>query len=222
MTRSVLTRSARVLALVAALAAVGGIVAAQQRKEPLPFYRSAALTPEWLTSRQANAPSLHRIAPFAFVDQRGRAVTNSTVRSKVYVASFFFTTCKGLCPNLYLNLERVQTSFAADSGVMIVSHSVTPEIDTPKTLAQYAAEHHIVGDQWRLVTGDRRALRTLAQTSYFVALGDTTGNANGSMLHTETFVLIDEQQRIRGVYDGSLGFDTERLIEDIRVLRGMR
>lgn len=217
-----MTRTVRLLISATMLTAVVGIVAAHQRTEPLPFYRSAALTPEWLTARQANGPSTHRIAHFAFVDQRGRAVTQSTVRGKVYVASFFFTTCTGLCPNLYLNLARVHQTFANDSGVMIVSHSVTPEIDTPETLARYAAEHHISHDRWRLVTGDRRALRSLAQSSYFVALGDTTGNANGSMLHTETFVLVDEQQRIRGVYDGSLAFDTERLIEDIRVLRATR
>jgi protein SCO1/2 len=189
-------------------------------REALPFYRTAVATPEWLDASAVQDPSLHRVAPFGLTDQNGRAVTERDVAGKVYVASFFFTTCRGLCPNLYTNLAAVLRAFPADSGIRVLSHTVTPEIDNVAALAQYAASHHIDDTRWRLLTGAPAEIRRLALGSYFVQLGDTTGNANGTMLHTETIVLVDSAGHIRGMYDGSLAFDTQRLIDDIHTLRG--
>lgn len=204
------------------VAAVGGSFAARSEPRGLPFYRSAALTPEWLSSAEATSESLHRIGEFHFVDQHGESVTNAEVKARIYVASFFFTTCKGICPNLYTNLSRVVAAFPGDSGVMILSHSVTPENDSVSTLATYAREHRIEGKQWRLLTGEHEAIRQIARRSYFVELGDTTGFVAGTMFHTETIVLVDTAGHIRGMYDGSLAFDTARLIDDIAVLKKER
>ncbi len=206
-------------ALFAGRAMLGDHTAARTAARPaeVPFYRAAGSGPEWLASDVAR--TAHRVAPFALTDQRGHRVTEVDVAGKVYVASFFFTTCKGLCPNLYTNLSTVARTFADDAGVMILSHTVTPEIDDVRTLAAYAATHRITDERWHLLTGPPRAIRELALRSYFVQLGDTTGNAGGTMVHTETIVLVDGEGHLRGMYDGSLAFDTQRLIDDIRVLR---
>ncbi len=189
------------------------------KREALPFYRTAAGTPEWLDRREAAADGMHRIASFALTDHDGHTVTKRDVAGKVYVASFFFTTCRGLCPNLYTNLATVLRAFPDDDNIRVLSHTVTPEIDNVATLANYAATHHIRDARWRLLTGAPTQIRRLALGSYFVQLGDTTGNSTGTMLHTETVVLVDGEGRIRGMYDGSLAFDTQRLIDDIRTLR---
>lgn len=199
--------------------AAATLVAFRARPSALPFYRTAALTPEWLSAREADRQGMHRVGAFALTDQRGRTLTEADVRGRVYVASFFFTTCRGLCPNLYTNLATVARAFTSDTAVHILSHTVTPEIDDVATLAAYAARHRIDGDRWHLLTGTPAALRRLAHDDYFVQLSDTAGTSSGTMLHTETLVLVDGAGRLRGVYDGSLAFDTQRLIDDIRTLR---
>jgi protein SCO1/2 len=207
------------------LGALGALVAGRlafpsadaARPHEIPFYRSAASGPAWLSTH--DAAGLPRVAAFALTDQTGATITNADVAGAVYVASFFFTTCKGLCPNLYTNLSTVARAFPGDPGVRILSHTVTPEIDDVATLAAYATSHRITDPRWHLLTGAPRTIRDLAERSYFVQLGDTTGNALGTMIHTETIVLVDGAGHIRGMYDGSLAFDTQRLIDDIRVLR---
>lgn len=116
----------------------------------------------------------------------------------------------------------MQSAFADDGGVLILSHSVTPEMDSVPMLRRWAAAHGARSGRWHLLTGDRAQLRRLAERSYFVELSDTTGNTRGTLVHTEALVLVDEHGHLRGIYDGSLSYDVSQLIADIRTLRGMR
>ena len=190
------------------------------RGEALPFYTSRDLTPRWISPRSAEYGRIHRVARFSLTDQDGHAVTERDVDGKVYVASFFFTRCHQLCPILGSGLRRVQAAFAGDSSVAILSHSVTPEIDSVAALKRWAAMRGVRSGRWHLLTGDRAQIRRLAERSYFVELSDSTGNTQGTLVHTETLVLVDRHRRIRGVYDGSLAYDVAQLIADIRTLRG--
>jgi len=208
------------IGLVASAMGAGAAYGLQPRREPLPFYTSPDLAPRWMSERRAEA--IHRVAPFRLTDQDGRTVTERDVAGKVYVASFFFTRCQQLCPILGTGLRRVQSAFAADGGVLILSHSVTPEMDGVPALRRWAAAHGARGGRWHLLTGDRAQLRRLAERSYFVELSDTTGNTQGTLVHTETLVLVDEHGHLRGVYDGSLPYDVTQLIADLHTLRGMR
>jgi len=217
-----MTRAHSLGALALVVCAAGGALAGGREPVGLPYYRSAALTPEWLSPTPAADAQLHRIGAFRLTDQHGDTVTNADARGRISVASFFFTTCRGICPNLYKNLSKVVAAFPGERSVLILSHSVTPESDSVATLAAYAREHGIVGRQWRLLTGGHEAVRTLARQSYFVELGDTTGSARGTMFHSETVVLVDRAGHIRGLYDGSLAFDTARLIDDIAALKKER
>ena len=210
---------------VAALCGVGllvasgvGAVRATSTVRPLPYYEDATLTPVWPADAATRA-ALHRVGDFHLTDARGRAITRGDVEGRIYVASFFYTQCRTLCPDLRVQLARVHEAFAGDSAELILSHSVMPEMDDANRLAHYALRNGIDGRRWMLLSGDRAELTRLARDAYFVELADTTGNTSGRLRHTETLVLVDEAGHIRGVYDGSLAYDVSQLIADIRQLR---
>ena len=185
----------------------------------LPYYSDASLTPHWPVSESERAKS-HRVGNFRLTDGMGRPVTRRSVEGRIYVASFFYSECRTLCPDLRAQLARVRDAFSGDSSVLILSHSVMPERDDPARLAHYAVRNGIDGNHWKLLTGAREELERLARDAYFVELADTTGNTRGALRHTETLVLVDKEGYIRGVYDGSLAYDVTQLIADIRELNG--
>ena len=218
-------KRARAIALSAAgFAAVVGLATPQivRRNAPLvrglPYYADRTLTPYWLANKGA-ANAVHRVGDFHLVASDGRAVSGADVAGHVYVASFFYSECRTLCPDLKVQLTRVHDTFAGDTSVMILSHSVMPERDDPARLAHYAVRNDIDGRQWKLLTGSRAELIRLARDAYFVELADTTGNTRGRLQHTETLVLVDSRGHMRGVYDGSLAYDVTQLIADIRQLK---
>jgi protein SCO1/2 len=187
----------------------------------LPYYADVTLTPTWPTTRAAR-DATPRVGEFRLVDANGHAVTRRDVAGRVYVASFFYTECRSLCPDLKAQLARVHEAFAGDTGVLILSHSVLPERDVPTRLAHYAHRNGVDGRRWRLLTGTAAEMTRLARDAYFVELADTTGNTQGRLRHTETLVLVDPEGHVRGVYDGSLAFEVSQLIGDIRRLRAER
>jgi protein SCO1/2 len=220
--------SRRAIARVVALLAVAalGLVAARPWHDiralhsSLPYYDDATLTPRWRDARDAaDAATTHHVGDFHLVDAHGKSVSRADVAGRVYVAAFFYSECRTLCPNVRDQLARVHEAFAGDTLVRILSHSVSPERDDPARLDRYAAHNHVDGVQWRLLTGSRAELERLARDAYFVELSDTTGNTSGRLRHTETLLLVDGEGRIRGAYDGSLAYDVDQLIADIRVLR---
>ncbi|MEM1094106.1 MAG: SCO family protein [Bacteroidota bacterium] len=181
---------------------------------PLPYYRSAELTPEWLTEPEAQAPDLHRIADFALTNQAGETISQADVSGKIYVANFFFAQCATICPSLRSNMAAVQTAFADDDDVLILSHSVMPEADTVPVLAAYAQVNDVQLGKWHLLRGEQEAVATLADASYFSAFG-----LNTTFYHSENFVLVDPNGHIRGVYNGSLPLEVKQLINDIATLK---
>ena len=101
---------------------------------------------------------------------------------------------------------------------MLLSHSVTPEIDSVAQLKKYALENGIIDSKWNLVTGDKKQIYELARKSYFAVLNDGDGGPY-DMIHTENFILIDKEKRIRGTYDGTNKEEIEKLLEDLKILR---
>ena len=216
--------NARRIALAAGAVAVTLVVALRVRaahaassERALPYYSDVSLTPRWPVTAGDRA-TMHRVGNFNLVDASRRPVTRRDVRGRIYVASFFYTECRTLCPDLRAQLARVRDAFAGDSAVRILSHSVMPERDDPARLAHYAVRNGVDGTQWKLLTGAHAELARLARDAYFVELADTTGNTRGRLRHTETLVLVDGDGHIRGVYDGSLAYDVTQLIADIRML----
>lgn len=184
----------------------------------LPFYNTADFTPVWINSHSPAYDSLHTIAAFCFTNQYGETITEKNYLGKIYVADFFFTSCPGICKQLTTHLGLVQKAFLNDSSVMLLSYSVTPDVDSVAVLQKYAAAYGVQRGKWNLVTGNRNQLYTLARRSYFADedLGEKKSAAD--FLHTENLLLIDSHRRIRGVYKGTSLKDIADLITDITLL----
>ena len=181
----------------------------------LPFYDSADFTPTW---QAGDAQTVHRIRPFRLVDQRGAPFTEADLDGRIAVVDFFFTTCPAICPLMATSMGDVQKAFLNDDRVVLLSHSVTPETDTPEVLAKYAEAHGVRVDKWKLLTGSKSEIYDLGRRYYFVDedLGATRNDDD--FLHTENFILIDGQRRIRGIYNGLDPDSIRSLIADITVL----
>ena len=196
---------------------------------------------------QSNLPVINNnVQPFSFTDQNGEKITEKDVEGKVYVAEFFFTTCKGICPKMNANMRRVFDEFKNDSNFMIISHTCMPETDSAPVLKKYEAkmlngnlkkyedgsykiEYDSTMDKpaatnsnWYFVTGDKKELYDMARHSYLIdnnKTADTLSNIADQFIHTQLFALVDKQTRLRGmVYDGLKGDEIEKLIKDIKGL----
>jgi protein SCO1 len=185
-------------------------------KETLPYYHTADFTPIW--NIDTLNESVHAIDSFSFTDQDGITVSNETFDGKIYVANFFFTVCPNICPVMTHNLKTVADGFSNQQDVKFLSHSVMPWIDSVQQLHKFAEEYNISAEQWHLVTGPVEKINSLARNSYFAE--DMAGLSADStaFLHTEHCLLIDRQRRIRGVYNGTLKLEMDRLTADIKTL----
>jgi protein SCO1/2 len=189
------------------------------KNETLPYYTSADFTPHWIGASANELKSIPRIAPFVLFNQNGERITEQTFAGKIYVADFIFTSCGGICPAMTSNMRQVQEAFKDDSEVLLLSHSVTPELDSIAVLKSYAERNEVISGKWHIVTGERKMIYDLARYSYFADEDLGRPRDDNDFLHTESFFLIDRQRRIRGVYNGVLPAEIARLIEDISILK---
>jgi len=189
------------------------------RVAALPYYEDATFSPQWLSSTAADLSNFHRIPDFEFLDQEGDTISQATINDKIYVADFFFTTCPGICPKMTNNMKLIQEAFQADDSVLLLSHSVTPEIDSVATLKKYAEAKGVDASKWHLVTGARKDIYTLGRSFYFVEEDLGLRKGEDEFLHTENFVLIDKDKHIRGIYNGLNKTAVNQLIADIKTLQ---
>ncbi len=180
----------------------------------LPIYTPAQLNPQLVDSTLQRSNEEHHLLDFRLTDQDGRTVTLADTKGKVVLADFFFTTCGSICPKMSTQLERVQAAYTDDDRVLLLSHSVTPEIDSVPALKAYADLHGADPKRWRLLTGDRKQIYALARKSWF-AVKDTGDGGPNDFVHTENFILADQQGRLRGFYDGTSTADVDRAIADM-------
>jgi protein SCO1/2 len=160
----------------------------------------------------------HHIAPFEFVNQDSATVTNRTFKDKIYVADFFFTTCRTICPVMKTQMLRVYEAFKDDDEVLILSHTIDPEYDTVALLRDYARRLGVESRKWHFVTGVKDSIYRIAQTSYFATALEDKSEPDG-FIHSGAFLLIDKEGRIRGKYDGTVESDVNQLISDIKRLK---
>jgi protein SCO1/2 len=191
---------------------------ALQPKKVLPVYQPADFNPELVAPELAHVKKYHTIADFSLINQNGDTITQEDYRDKIYVADFFFTTCPTICPIMTDNMGYLQERLLDDPDVLLLSHSVTPVIDSVPRLKQYALEKGVVDAKWNLVTGDKKQIYELARKSYLAVKTDGDGGPF-DMIHTENFILVDKQRRIRGTYDGTQKEDMERLLQDLEILK---
>jgi len=191
---------------------------ALQPKNVLPIYQPADFNSELVDSTLVHVKKYHTIANFSLTNQNGETITQDFYRNKIYVADFFFTTCPTICPIMTENMVYLQSQIANDNDVLLLSHSVTPDIDSVAQLKKYSLEKGVIDKKWNLVTGEKKQIYELARKSYLAVKDDGDGGPF-DMIHTENFILIDKERRIRGTYDGTKKEEMEKLLQDLEVLK---
>jgi protein SCO1/2 len=187
-------------------------------KKLLPVYSPAMVNSELVPEEIQHIRKYHTIADFSLTNQNGDIITQEDYKDKIYIADFFFTTCPTICPIMTKNMADIQQEIITDDDVLLLSHSVTPEIDSVAQLKKYAIEKGVDDTKWNLLTGDKKQIYDLARKSYLAVKTDGDGGPF-DMIHTENFILVDKQKRIRGFYDGTNKEDMEQLLTDLKILR---
>ncbi|PNQ75435.1 SCO family protein [Hanstruepera neustonica] len=187
-------------------------------EKPLPVYQPAMVNSELVDTSLIDVRKYHKIADFSLINQNGETITQDDYKDKIYVADFFFTTCQTICPIMTDHMYYIQKELKNDADVMLLSHSVTPEIDSVAQLKKYALRKGVDDSKWNLVTGDKKQIYDLARKSY-LAVKDYEFGGQYDMIHTENFMLIDKKRQIRGFYDGTNPNEITRLIADIKKLK---
>ncbi|MDA8595811.1 SCO family protein [Flavobacteriaceae bacterium] len=187
-------------------------------KTKLPVFNPVDVNPKLVDQSMKFMRRNHKVSDFSLMNQNGQVITQANYQGKIYVADFFFTRCTTICPIMSTNMKMVQDAFLEDDTVMMISHSVTPVMDSVPVLRAYADQKGVVDSKWNLVTGSKPAIYDLARKSYFAVLDEGDGGVQ-DFIHTENFVLVDPKKRIRGYYDGTDKDDVSRLIEDIKILQ---
>lgn len=188
-------------------------------KEFLPIYQPAEVNFKLVDSSLQHIKKFHKISNFNLVNQNGNNISQEFYHNKIYVADFFFTTCPSICPIMTNNMLKVQEKIKNDPNVLIVSFSVDPKTDSVAQLKKYAKEKGVDDLKWNLLTGDKKQIYDLARKSFFVAEIVKDSDSN-DIIHTENFVLVDPDKRIRGFYDGTNLDEIKNLISDLSLLKG--
>jgi len=184
----------------------------------LSVYQPAMVNYELVDSTLQHVKKFHQIAPFKLTNQNGEIITQKEYEDKIYIADFFFTTCPTICPKMTQNMVNIQAQILDDPQVKLLSFSVTPKIDSVAQLKRYAIEKGVLDSKWNLLTGDKKEIYALARKSFLAVKEDGDGGAF-DMIHTENFILVDPEKRIRGFYDGTDPIAMDELMEDIAILK---
>jgi protein SCO1/2 len=162
-------------------------------------------------------PVLGDVPAFSLTERAGTPLTQDDVRGTVWIADFIFTRCPDVCPMLTTRMHDLQRTLDGTTpAIGLVSVTVDPGHDTPDVLQAYATAHG-AAPGWRFVTGERDAIARLLRDGFHVAFADD-GPPTGPITHSDRFVLVDRELRIRGYYHGSDPDDLHRLADDARRL----
>ena len=186
-------------------------------EKKLPIYSPSMVSSDLVDDELKHVKKYHKISDFNLVNQNGIDVTQNNYDKKIYVADFFFTTCPTICPIMTGNMVFLQNQLN-NQDIMFASFSVTPDIDSVEVLKKYALEKGVDDKKWNLMTGDKKQIYNLARKSFLVVKDDPQMGSH-DMIHTENFVLVDKEKRIRGFYDGTKIEEMNKIISDIEILQ---
>jgi protein SCO1/2 len=186
-------------------------------REELPIYNPSDFNAELVDVSLQSKNGNHTVSDFELINQNGKVVTQEDYRDKVYIVDFFFTRCPSICPLMTNNMIKIQNEFLNNSDIMLLSLSVTPEIDSISVLRKYANDKGAVDSKWNITTGSKKHIYELARKSYFAVVEQGDGGLQ-DFIHTSNFILVDKKRQIRGVYNGIEDEEILRLVQDLRIL----
>jgi protein SCO1/2 len=179
------------------------------------------LNPETVDQDLLQVGQGHKIGEFSFTNQDGQPIGLKDLKGKVFVAEYFFTTCQTICPRMNDQMQRIQQAFKDETNFKILSFTVNPEVDTVEQLKRYAQEHQAIAGKWHFLTGEKTKLYEAARKYFFLLKKsevENQGDVGSDFIHTNNFVLIDREQRIRGYYDGTNPKEVDKLIRDAKLI----
>ena len=186
-------------------------------KKQLPIYNPTDFNPKLVDKSIRNVSDNHTIKDFNLINQNGIKVSSKDYENKIYVVDFFFTSCPSICPIMTNNMLLIQEEFIKNNDIMLLSISVTPEIDNVQVLKKYAIKKGVIDSKWNITTGSKKHIYELARKSFFAVLDKGDGGLQ-DFIHTPNFILVDTKKQIRGIYDGTVEKEISRLILDINIL----
>ena len=187
-------------------------------EERLKIYNPIDVNTKLVDYSVKNVRKNHTIANFQLTNQNGETITQKDYEGKIYIADFFFTRCKTICLAMAYNMSELQEYYKQDNDIMFLSHSVTPVMDSVPVLKAYAEQKGVIDGKWNVTTGPKKHIYDLARKSYFAAEDEGDGG-DQDFIHTNLFVLIDKERRIRGFYDGTETEAMEKLKSDMVILK---
>ena len=187
-------------------------------EKKLKIYSPADVNPSLVDVSVKHITKDHSIADFKLINQNGETITQNDYKNKIYIADFFFTRCTNICIAMAYNMNELQEYYKNDDDILFLSHSVTPEMDSIPVLKEYAKNKGVIDGKWNVTTGEKKHIYELARKSYFAVIEDGDGGED-DFIHTEQFILIDKERRIRGFYDGTDKNDMEKLKQDMVLLK---
>ena len=160
------------------------------------------------------------VQPFAFLNQDGKTVTDNDVSGKVYVATFFFTTCTSVCPRLNNNLKPVYSEFKKEPDVLILSFTCDPSTDSVSRLKWYADSIlKVDASKWVFLTGNKDSLYAMARHSYMIDdPKNETQSGETDFLHTQLIALVNKKGEVVKIYDGLKPSEINQMLGEIKKL----
>lgn len=177
------------------------------------YFVITSLVPEF---GQKKIDPVSYIHPFSFINQDGKTITEKDVKGKVFVAEYFFTTCKGICPKMNNYLKTVYERFKNEKDFLILSHTCDPEQDSAAQLKKYSDSLGVNTSRWMFLTGRKDSLYTMARISY--TIDDPANNLKSiddDFLHTQFWALVNRKGDVMKIYDGIKESEVKELINDI-------
>tara|TARA_S200000501_G_scaffold378639_1_gene442441 strand:- start:2156 stop:2812 length:657 start_codon:yes stop_codon:yes gene_type:complete len=196
------------------------IISCNNKVEPiLPYYNSANFEPIFIKDKNIVENKIdHKISDFKFINQDNNEITENDISGKIHVANFIFTSCINICPSMTENMKIINNNFKNNPNVMILSYSVMPWIDDTNKLKKFKDFNKIKSTNWHFLTGKKDEIYSLARNSYFVEEELGFNRDSSDFLHTEHFILVDQNKRLRGIYNGTLKLEAKQVVDDINLL----
>ncbi|HMG68568.1 MAG TPA: SCO family protein [Chitinophagaceae bacterium] len=168
---------------------------------------------------KSKLPPVSYVQPFSFTNQDGRIITEKDIQGKVFLANYFFTTCKSVCPRMNNEVKKVYEHFKTENDFLILSHTSDPGTDSASRLKHYADSMQVNTSKWIFLTGRKDSLYRQARLSYRIDdPNNNVKNIEDDFLHTQFLALVNKKGEVVKIYDGLKENEVNELIKDAEIL----
>lgn len=187
-------------------------------KRALPFFGNYDVVVSETNGIQSVDTIYPKIPSFTYLNQDSVLISSQSMKGKIWVANFFFTSCPSICPPMISQMKRlnVLTQDIA-SEIQFMSFSIDPKHDQPSVLKTYIKNNGINTSNWYFFTGDEQKTHALG-VNHFMVHADKDPMAAGGFAHSDGMVLVDREGYVRGIYRGTNTSDVDQLNKDLRKL----